>query len=136
MESIEIIVRPYDSKVDDAYIYSTWTRYAWYSAKEKHDIPKRQFFKEKSAEIGFMLQAGFCRVACFKKERFVIVGYIAVYGGQIQWVCVKKDYAQEGIDQLLIQSMKGHYDETRTDHYRYAPGPQKDSGSRDSRLEG
>ena len=111
MKDIEIVIRPYQSYVDDPYIYSTWRKYAWYSAKEKIAIPKGQFFKEKIQEIKKILSEGDIKVACFKNEPAALMGFIAVYHGNIEALFVKKDFLKEGIDDFLKKSVKDKLNE-------------------------
>lgn len=106
MHPIEITIRPYESPKDDAYIYSTWTRYAWFSPKEPIKTPKQKWFKEKAEEIKAILSPETVKVACFKDNPYVIAGYIVVHHSEITWICVKKDYRRQGIERLLMQSMK------------------------------
>lgn len=111
MKEIEITIRPYQSSTDDPYIYSTWSKYSWYSAPGKIIIPKGQFFKEKIQEIKTILSEGDVKVACFKNAPIAIMGFVAVYQGKLQWLCIKKDYHQEGIDLLLMKSVKDKLNE-------------------------
>jgi hypothetical protein len=111
LKEIEIIIRPYQSQVDDPYIYSTWRKYAWYSAPTKIDIPKSQFFKEKTQEIKKILSQGTVKTACFKNDPIAFMGIIVVYERKIAALFVKKDYLKEGIDELLKKSVKDQLNE-------------------------
>lgn len=113
MESLEVVIRPYNAEIDDAYIYSSWSKYSWFSPQEPHTLPKGLFFKAKIAEIKKLLTAGDVKIACLKNTPFMLVGYIVAYEGKLSWICVKKDYHRQGIDALLKNSMKGriHEDE-------------------------
>lgn len=108
---IEITVRPYRSEIDDKYIYSTWTRYSWYSPAQPIHTPKKQFFQDKIKEIKHILEHGYTAVACFKDDPNTIMGYIAVHDGVVQWMCIKKQFSNEGIDSLLLKSIKGRLNE-------------------------
>jgi hypothetical protein len=106
MDPIEIIVRTYDPEIDDAYIYSTWTKYCYYSPIQPILISKSKFMKDKINEIKNCLQQGHVSVACVKDAPEVIMGYIVENAGKIQWLCVKKEFHKEGIDTLLKNSIK------------------------------
>lgn len=106
MKEIEIIIRPYQSDIDDAYIYSTWRKYAWYSSPTKIDIPKAQFFREKTQEIKKILEQGYVKTACFKNDPDTFMGIIVVFDGKIEALFIKRDYLKEGIDELLKKSVK------------------------------
>jgi hypothetical protein len=103
---LEIIVRAYKPE-DDPYIYSTWSKYAWYSPKEPIKISKANFFRQQIKLIKDMLEEGHVGVACIKETPYVIMGYIVVYQGKILWMCIKKDFQNQKIDQLLLNSVKG-----------------------------
>lgn len=102
----DVIVRPYDAE-DDPYIYSTWTKYSWYSPKRPILIGKKRYFKEKNEEIKAVLTEGIVKIACMQDDPSLIIGYIVVKDRKIAWICVKKDYHNQGVDAMLIRSMKG-----------------------------
>ena len=106
--SVEIIIRPYDSEIDDAYIYSTWTRRAWYSPVAPIRMEKRAWFAQKTAEIKKILSPDHVRTACVKGSPSMIAGYIVVKDHLIEWICIKKQYHScfEEINTLLINSVK------------------------------
>lgn len=133
MSSVEIVIRPYSHLTDDPYIYSTWTRYAWYSPKEPIKESKRIFFKNKSKEIKDILLTNQVNIACCSDSPYFIIGYIAVHDSKIAWMCVKKTYKDQGIEELLIKSMKGKIDEreSRSDE----SSPKEAPRERDSSLE-
>ena len=103
----EVTIRSYNPMTDDSYIYSTWSKYAWYSSKDPISISKHQFFKQKNAYIKDILQNGVVKVACVKDDPYVIMGYIVVHNNKVEWLCVKKDYHNQGIEELLKRSLKG-----------------------------
>src|SRR4051812_44425192 len=102
MKPLEVIVRQYDPKKDDPYIYSTWVRYSWHSPLEPHKVSKQQYFKDKAEEIKEILTIADVNIACLKTGTFFILGYIVVKDGEVVWTCVKKSYHGQGIDQLLL----------------------------------
>jgi predicted GTPase len=118
MEPIEIIIRAYDPEVDDAYIYSTWTKYAYYSPTHPITISKSKFMKEKINEIRNYLNNGHVGIACVKGSPAVIMGYIVTHHDQIKWLCIKKEYHKEGIDELLKNSIKEYLDGPKEDRSR------------------
>lgn len=108
MNPVEIILRPYTPETDDPYIYSTWTKYAWYSPPEPIRTPKAQWFAEKIQSIKELLPRATIRIACFKDQPYVIAGYIVIAHGRTQWLCIKKEYRDEGIEALLTQDKRPH----------------------------
>ncbi len=106
-----ITIRNYNPETDDGYIYSTWTKYAWYSPKEPIKMPKPEFFKAKALEIASILARGQAKVACLKEDDSVIMGYCVAADGEVKWLCVKKDFRNQGIEKLLTHSLKGHINE-------------------------
>lgn len=110
MNPIEVIIRLYEPENDDPYIYSTWSRYAYYSlkiGKEKKDI-KQKWFKEKIKEISEILKSGRVHIACLKTDVSFIIGYIVFKDGEMKWICIKNSYRKEiAIEKLLLKSMEG-----------------------------
>lgn len=72
---------------------------------------KRQFFKQKVQEVKEILALGTTNIACFKNNREVIAGYVVAHNRKISWMCVKKDFWNEGIQELLKKSVKDKIDE-------------------------
>lgn len=103
---MEIKIREYDPHNDSAYIYSTWTRYSYYSPVEPITLSKREFFQLKTAEIKAALQHAQVKIACLKETPFVILGYIVMYQQKLLWKCVKKDFHHMGIDEILLKSVQ------------------------------
>jgi hypothetical protein len=103
---MEIMIRNYDSKTDDGYIYSTWTKFAFHSQKKKNQETDRNlWFKNKCKEIHHALSTGTPRIACLKEFPFMIIGYIVEVEGKVIWTCVKKDYHNQGIEDFLQRSL-------------------------------
>lgn len=105
---VEIIIRPYNAEIDDPYIFSTWTRRAWYSPVTPIHIEKRAWFAQKTLEIKKFLSLDNVRIACVKGAPSMIVGYIVVHGNHIEWMCIKKQYHPhfQEINRLLTNSIK------------------------------
>ena len=111
-KTIEVVVRYYQPPMDDNYILSTWSRYCWYSPTEKRSrsTNKPDWFRVKTDEIkrllakSMLLSDVFIRVACFKTDPSIILGYIVIKDGKQEWLCVKKPFWGQGIEQLLKKS--------------------------------
>jgi hypothetical protein len=110
MKPVEIITREYDAQTDDPYIYSTWIKYSWYSPKEPITMHKKDWWVHKSAEIKALLKPQNVRVACFKDNTYTIAGYMVATPDNIHHLCVKKDYRNQGVEELLLKAMKGRID--------------------------
>ncbi len=102
-DEVIITCRPYEYPNDDAYIYSTWTKYAWYSPKSPISLPKGEWMKEKCQEIKDLLQNGIVRIACIKECPSVIMGYAVFRDGELKWMCIKKQYRNQGIERMLMK---------------------------------
>lgn len=113
MQAVEIIIRDYNPKTDDPYIYSTWTKYCWYSPTEEHTKTKKDWFTDKIQEIKQLLESGRVKIACFKEDPYVIAGYIVAKDGDVVWTCTKKDYHNQGIERLLTQAIQEKPDASR-----------------------
>lgn len=103
---MKIIIRPYDPKIDNPYIYATWTKFAWYSPKDPIVVSKKEWFKHKITQIQHALQEGQVKIACIDETPDVIMGYIIVKDGKVEWMCVKNQFRDQGIETLLIKSIK------------------------------
>lgn len=110
---MEIVIRDYNPKTDDPYIYSTWTKYSWYSPKEEIHVSKKEYFSHLIQHIKYVLMKGETKIACLKDDPYVIIGYIVMHENNISWKCIKKDYHNQGIDELLIKSIKGKINEEK-----------------------
>jgi hypothetical protein len=108
----EIIVRDYDFSIDNGYIYSTWTKFSYYSSLEPIDIPKEEFFKRKIAEIDHHLEKGVTKIACLKEDPEIILGYITALDGKSLWLCIKKDFRKSQIEALLKKSIEVKHEES------------------------
>lgn len=106
MKPVEIVIRDYKSPDDDSYIYSTWTKSSWYRKKDPLYIDKQAHFKQKIKEIKNILSPDSVKIACFKDSPYVIAGYIVVANEDIAWLCIKRDFLNQGVEELLTQSMK------------------------------
>ena len=127
IKPVIVTIRQYDPKIDDPYIYSTWTRYAYSHPKEPILIPKQEWHAAKIQEIKGILSKETVHIACIKDEPYMVVGYIVVHGKDVQWLCIKKDYQNQGIDKLLMDSMK-----EKLDGKTEPNDPQQNAGQRDS----
>lgn len=105
MAEAEIIIRQYDPINDDPYIYSTWTRFCWYSAAEPIHLSKKKWFQQKALEIKQKLKLCKTHIACLKDDPECILGYIVGLPIGIEWLCVKKQFRNQGIEDLLIRSL-------------------------------
>jgi hypothetical protein len=103
----EIIVRDYDFSIDNGYIYSTWTKFSYYSSLIPIEIPKEEFFKQKVEYIERVLEKATTKVACLKDDEEIILGYIVVLNGKLEWKCIKKDFRKSDIEALLLKAVKG-----------------------------
>ena len=103
---IEIIIRNHIPDVDNGYIYSTWSKYAWYSPESPVLIPKDKFFKEKVKEITHILSTGIVKIACIKSTPKVLIGYVVVFENKLKWMCIKKDFRKPEFFELLLNSVK------------------------------
>lgn len=103
---VEIILRDLDRLTDSAYIHATWAKFEYHSNKHNIETPKKLWFKEKSEEIAQHLLMSTVRIACFKSCPTLLAGYIISLNGVKIWMCVKKDYHNQGIEQLLEKSIQ------------------------------
>lgn|SRR4051812_2554624 len=109
-DDLFIVIRNFHAPTDAPYIYSTWSKYSWYSPKAPLRVKKRNFFRQKIGEIRELLDKSIVHIACMKDDPDFIVGYIVVYEGKMEWSCIKKSYRNQGIEGLLVHSVKGKID--------------------------
>ena len=105
MESFQITVRPYEEKIDAPFIFNSWSRSAYYSSKPRPS-PKKDWFQAKIHSIKDALQEGTVYVACLKEDPIFFLGYIVLQKNQIQFLYVKQDYKNQGIEELLTNKFK------------------------------
>lgn len=121
MDSVEVVVRPYDKNLDDPFIYSTWTKNVYYGMPKPRPEPKKDWFQNKIADIREMLLTHKVMVACFKGDPYVIVGYMVAGPDRVKWLYIKEDYRNQGIDDLLTKPLKEIHEkrkqETRTEDF-------------------
>jgi len=67
---------------------------------------KANFFKDKTEEIKKILSEGYVKTACFKNEPTALMGMIVVYQGKTACLFIKKDFRDQGIEELLYNSIK------------------------------
>lgn len=105
MKETTIIIRDYKPKIDDPYIFASWTRFCWYSAKPKIKANKQEWFASKSHQIKTFLSDGITKIAHLSDDPDTIMGYIVVHEGKVQWMCIKKMFHHQGIDRLLASAV-------------------------------
>lgn len=109
---IEIKVRDYDPSNDLNYILLSWAKYDFYSKHKKtikNPKEKQKWFIEKKREINELLESCMVKVACIKGSEYVIAGYSVsepLSPHSVIWMCIKKDYQKQGIEQLLLKSIE------------------------------
>lgn len=133
-DKLEIIIRGYDPEIDSGYVYSTWTKYAWYSPTTPITTPKKEWFSEKIKYIKAALETSTVRVACFKDDPTSIVGYAVFKDGVQEWLCVKKYYIGSEIEKLLIGDRDGRNDD-RKRQAGDSPNPSEGSEERNPSVE-
>lgn len=105
MSEVQVITRPYDSKIDEAYVYATWLRGAWH---DDNYPDKKKYFYKKTQEIKQLLPSCKIMMACLSNDPWVLFGYIAVRGGKFEWMHLKgenKGFAESGIKELLLKHL-------------------------------
>lgn len=108
---MNVVIREYNPKIDNPYIYSTWTKYSWYSPSDIIIISKKKWFQDKIRRIQKCLALGTIKIACLDETPSVIMGYIVVMNRQMEWICIKKEFRDNGIEQLLFKSVKDELEE-------------------------
>lgn len=103
---MEVIVRDYNPKTDDAYIHSTWSKQDWYALPDEYVISKKDFFSKKREEIKSILAHAAYRgiriyIASIKGDPGTLLGYTVFQGENQLRICIKKSYLNIGIELLL-----------------------------------
>lgn len=101
---MQVVLRAYHPADDEAFIYDTWTKGAWVASGKQNDV-KRKWFADKIKEIKKALERDKIYVACLKDDPYVIVGYIVIYNGNMEWIYTKRDYRNQGVDALLFSQL-------------------------------
>lgn len=103
-----VTLRAYEPKKDEAFIYSTWTRNTYYAQKSRLSIEKKAWFKHKSAQIKEMLETAKVYIACLKEDPSLIIGYFVTQNNRLVWAYIKKDYREQGIEDLFNRKLQEH----------------------------
>lgn len=103
-----IILRDYDSGVDDPMIYSTWRNAVWYDKEDRDDQLASAFYSQITKAIKALLKYPDVRVriACDKEDPDFIAGYSVMKGDNLEFVYVKINYRNKGIAKLLTKGFK------------------------------
>jgi hypothetical protein len=117
---VEVIVRDYNPKTDDAYIHSTWSKQDWYALPDEYVISKKDFFSKKREEIKSILAHAPYRgikiyVASIKGDPGTLLGYTVFQGENQLRICIKKSYLNIGIELLLSLAHKDNHASKKID---------------------
>ena len=113
--SVEVTLRIYNPKTDEAFIYATWTQQKWYSNKKnrKKRSIDREWLTQECKEIKNILLCSHVWIACFKEDPGFILGYIVIDNGRLQFMYVKQNYRGSGVEDLLLTQIRGEQDEQK-----------------------
>ena len=114
--SIRVRIRDYEPKQDEAFLYATWCKNAYYSPKEPITKSKKAWFDDKIKTIQDLLTRSSVHIACFSDHPFVIVGCVVESESGLEWLYVKKDYRNQGVEELgvaVVVAMRAHSDWTQ-----------------------
>lgn len=124
-----IAIREYDPKVDQAFIYSTWTNNVWYSSKDPMRPGKREFFSALTKKITQTLAESKVIIACVRDIPDMIIGYAVTKDNKLEWYYIKKDYRNMGIEELLTKGeSNGKHEEGRSAPGDLGPDQVRDPG--------
>lgn len=108
---LDIIIRPYIKGIDEDYVFTSWVQSSYYShypkfpnlySIEKETKRSREFFKNKSRHINYILPMGDIKIACLKETPMVIIGYSVSFDKHLWYMYVKGDYRRQGVGTLLM----------------------------------
>lgn len=114
MDEARIIVRPFETDLDQAFIYATWRNSMYYGSREYKAREPKEAFKELTQEIRDILRHAKVRIACLEDAPTVIIGYCVFTDAHLDWVYVKEDFRQRGVGTLLVPKDIRTYTEMRT----------------------
>lgn len=101
-----VVIRPFNAKEDEAFVYATWTKNQFYAIKEPVNVSKAVWFSNKCASIKKILETGNVYVACLSDDPDFIIGYSVFKDDQPEWIYIKKKYRHHGIEALLLSKNK------------------------------
>lgn len=99
-----VVIRPYESKSDDPFLFSSWRNSVWFDAHTNNQIDP-VFYRQKTKEIKILLNIPGVetRMACLKNNPDQIVGYSVLNHNTLEFVYVKLDYRNQGVAKLLAK---------------------------------
>lgn len=107
----EVKIRDYDTVNDAQYIIFSWSKFVFYGKFKKlikNPKEKEKWFRDKTCQIYSILNSSVVKVACLKGSEYVIAGYVVAEPTtppSVIWMCIKKEYQNQGIDTLLLKSI-------------------------------
>lgn len=97
-----VIVRPFNSPQDEAFLYASWRNALWY-AEDRDDSLSEKFYRVATKEIRKLIDnpAVKVNIACMSNNADHIVGFSVFENKHLHWIYVKSDYRNSGIGRLL-----------------------------------
>lgn len=104
MDEVSVVIRPFNAKMDEACIYSTWRNAAYYggdwgSGPRPYD---KYYFKAQTITIKNILQKAKIRIACMSDDINTIIGYSVYTDKHLDFIYVKVEYRNKGIGKMLM----------------------------------
>ena len=112
MSEMQVTLRVYYPKTDEPFVYATWLNNQWYAIPKKDRPNKCRWFKDKCSQISNILSISDTLVSCLKSDPYVILGYIVINEGHLEWLYIKEDFRRCGVETLLISQLKEKKDGT------------------------
>ena len=91
---------------------------------------KNIWFQEKIKQIDKLLEEGFTQIACLKDDPYTIVGYSVHKQGVMQKICIKSNFRNQGIEELLTKKR-----EAKHGREEIAPQPSENDLPRDPGIQ-
>ena len=104
MDEVSVVIRPFNAKMDEACIYSTWRNSSYYSGDwgENGRPYDKYYFKAQTITIKEILKNAKVRIACMSDDPMTIIGYSVYTDKHLDFVYVKDDYRNKGIGRMLV----------------------------------
>ena len=99
-DQMQVMVRPYDARIDMPFIFHSWRCGLIYGAKD--ESKPRHGAKTHTDALKLTLSKASILVACDADERDHILGFSITTVDHLEWIYVKKPYRNQGIARLLF----------------------------------
>ena len=98
-----IIIREFIPEKDTGLIYDSWPKSAFALANYEIKENQQTWFKNFFTHMQESLKNCQVFIACLDQSPDTIIGYCVIDGDSLEWLYVKPDFRNQGVENLLIK---------------------------------